>query len=142
MKSKRSSSHVLGANLGVSSYPFDTNNLAILKSQLSMQGNLDLEKIDFKPLFCFFDKTDSREAKWKRPLPDKFEDRPKITTLTPEKKKERAIQLWAIGIRKARIMTVIMRVIKSVDDNLKIFGASKGLEENISFETEYEGVKC
>jgi hypothetical protein len=61
--------------------------------------------------------------------------------LTADQKKERAMQLWAIGVRKARIMTVIMKVIKSVDDNLKIFGASKNIEENISFEQEHEGIK-
>jgi len=54
--------------------------------------------------------------------------------------KLRAIRLWAIGIRKARIMTVIMRVIKSVDDNLKLFGASKNIDENVSFEQETEGI--
>ena len=51
------------------------------------------------------------------------------------------MQLWAIGIRKAKIMMCIMRAIKSVDDRLKILGTSKGLEEDSSDDGEMTGFK-
>ena len=65
-----------------------------------------------------------------------------MSTLSPEQKKIRARQLWAIGVRKARTMVIIMKAIKSVDDNLKIFGVSKNINQDISFEENKDGIKC
>lgn len=64
----------------------------------------------------------------------------KLTPWTLLKNKERALQLWAIGVRKARSVTQIMKVFKSYDEHLRIFGYMENSEENLSFEQEEGGI--
>lgn len=96
--------------------------------------DIDYNTIVFKPLFSFFDRNDTRSKKWKRPIPEKLEDRIDINLLTIEERRERALQLWAIGIRKAKIM-------KSVDNNIKLYGASKIIDENLYIDGDMDGIK-
>jgi hypothetical protein len=91
--------------------------------------------MEFKPLFSFFDRNLIRSKNWKRPIPEKFEDRDDIRLLSLEERRQRALQLWAIGIRKAKIIKQIINVIK-------LYGASKIIDENLNLDGDQDGIKC
>jgi hypothetical protein len=53
----------------------------LLKTTTKHLNNLNspiyIEKLAFKPLFSFFDKSPNKAVKWKRPLPERFDERQK-----------------------------------------------------------------
>jgi hypothetical protein len=55
--------------------------------------------------------------------------------LSLEERRQRALQLWAIGIRKAKIIKQIINVIK-------LYGASKIIDENLNLDGDQDGIKC
>jgi len=98
----------------------------------------------FSKLFNFMERPE-RNILWDHPFKTKedFENRQSITELEGEEKRQRALQLWAIGIRKAKVMSIVGMTFISVDNDVKIFGVTKNINlKGQAADENMEGYKC